>query len=105
MNRLLFGLCFGEFLLRGDCGASSVNVFCVGVTVVWCVGVLSTLASVCLEVIVAVVHVEVPGCVSVVFCVCFGEGPCVGVFLWVFGVFLDTVAEHVCLGVFGVGVF
>ncbi len=55
---LLVGLCFGVFLsMGGDCRVSTVNLFCVDVTVVWCVGVLSTLAYVCLEVVGAVVHV------------------------------------------------
>ncbi len=38
--------------MRGDCGVSTVNLFCVGVTVVCCVGVLSNLAYVCFEVMV-----------------------------------------------------
>ncbi len=65
---LLVGLCFGVFLSLGsDCGVSTVNLFCVGVTVVWCGGGVSTLAYVHLEEVGAAVHVEVPGCVSVVF--------------------------------------
>ncbi len=79
VSGLLVGLCFSVFLsMGGDCGVSTVNLFCVGVTVVWCVGVLSTMAYGCLEVMGAVVYVEVP-VVSVWCFVCFGE-VCVGVF-------------------------
>ncbi len=73
----LVGLCFGVFLsMGGDCGVTTVNLFCVGVTVVWRVGVLSTSAYVCLEVVGAVVSVWRFVCVfqresvSVCFCVC-----------------------------------
>ena len=78
---LLVGLCFAVFLsLGGDCGVSTVNLFCVALTVVWCVGVLNNLAYVCLEVVGAVVHLEDAGlCQRGVF-VCLGEGVCVGVF-------------------------
>ena len=76
-----FVFCVGVFLsLGGACGMNTVNLFCVGVTVVLCVGVLSTLAYVCLGVIVTVVHVRMQAFVSVVFCVCCREGVCVGVF-------------------------
>ncbi len=99
VSSLLVGLCFGVFLsLGGDCSLSIVNLFCVAVTVVWCAGVLSTLAYVCLEVVGGVVHVEVLGRVSVGFCVCFGEGVCVGVFLCVLGVFVEATADLVSKG-------
>ncbi len=58
--------------MGADCGVSTVNLFCVVVTFVWCVGVLNALADVCLEEMGAVVHVDVPEKVSVVFWVCFG---------------------------------
>ncbi len=57
--------------MGGDRGMSTVNCECVGVTVVWCVGVLS--AYVWLETMGLGVQVEVLGCVNVMFCVCWGE--------------------------------
>ncbi len=72
---VLVGLCFCVgviFSMGADCGVSTVNLFSVGATVVWCVRVLNALADVCLEVMGAVVHVDVPEKVSVVFLVCFG---------------------------------
>ncbi len=53
--------------MGADCGVSTVNLFCVVVTFVWCVGVLNALADVCLEEMGAVVHVDVPEKVIVVF--------------------------------------
>ncbi len=52
---------------------------------------------VCLEVMGAVVHVKVLACVSMVFCVCWGGEVCVGMLLWVFGVFVDAVSFGECL--------
>ncbi len=98
---LLVSLCFDVFVSRGgggDCGVSTVNLFCFGVKVVWCIAVLSTLAYVCLQVVGVVVQVEVPGCVSVSFvrvlereflCVCF---------CGCFGEFVEAVAANVSFG-------
>ncbi len=83
---------------------SNVNLFCVGVTVVWCVCVLNTWAYVYLEMRCAIVHVEVLACVSVVFCACWGEGVYMSVFLWVFGLFVEAGAVYVLLVVLRVGV-
>ncbi len=98
---ILVGFCFGVFVsLLGDRGVSNVNMFCVGVTVVWCVGALSNLAYVCLEVMVAVVHVELPGCVSVVFSVCLERESV----WWFFVCVCRGCARYVRLEVVGVAV-
>ena len=67
--------------------------FCESVlTGAWWVGVLSTLTYVALEVMGVVFHVDVQTCAGVMFYVCWGIGVCVGVFLWFFCVFIESVA-------------